>query len=204
MARGLVFLTLWMLQLGIVVIVASPSWMRAQLAAEKAAVALYLGEAQARDLSDRSDAVFRVLLVNTGAVSTAERAFLPRPSPRMGDKDIPVLFDWMGRVLTTFWFVLYQGIYRALLMAEWIPVLGAVLGAAVVDGAVARSINKSTCRYANPVRYRAGIRTLIALLVAPMFYLSIPFSVPPVVIPLWFFCLAGGVIVVMANAQHRI
>ena len=91
-----------------------------------------------------------------------------------------------------------------MLLADWIPILGVVLGATIVDGAVARLINKTTRRYANPVRYRTGTRVLIALGVVPLFYLSLPINVAPVVIPVWYFAAAGTVIVVMANAQHRI
>ena len=68
----------------------------------------------------------------------------------------------------------------------------------------ARLINKTTHQYANPVRYRTGIRVLIALGVVPLFYLSLPINVAPVVIPVWFFAAAGTVIVVMVKAQHRI
>ena len=204
MARALVYLTLWAVQVGIVAVMATPAWMSAQIAREKAAVETYLGQARAEDLSTRSDALFRVLLVESGVVGTVERALLPQPGGRMGDRDIPWLFDWIGRSLRTFWFQLYQGIYRLLLLADWVPILGVVLGAAVVDGAVARLISKATHRYANPVRYRTGIRVLIALVVAVLFYLSLPINVSPVVIPVWFFAAAATVIVVMANAQHRI
>ena len=41
-------------------------------------------------------------------------------------------------------------------------------------------------------------------MVVPLFYLSVPFNVPPVLVPLWFFAVAAVVIVVMTNAQHRI
>ena len=204
MARALVYLTLWAVQVGIVAVMATPAWMSAQIASEKAAVERYLGKAQAEDLSTRSDALFRVWLVESGVVGAVERALLPQPGGRMGDRDIPVLFDRVERSLRTLWFQLYQGIYRLLLLADWIPILGVVLGAAVVDGAVARLINKSTHQYANPVRYRTGVRVLIALGVVPLFYLTLPINVAPVVIPVWFFAAAGTVIIVMANAQHRI
>ena len=204
MARALVYLTLWAVQVGIVAVMATPAWMGAQIAREKAAVEAYLGAARAEDLSTRSDALFRVLLVESGVVGTVERALLPQPGGRMGDKDIPWLFDWIGRSLRTFWFQLYQGIYRLLVLADWIPILGVVPGAAVVDGLVARLISKATRQYANPVRYRTGIRVLIALPLVVLFYLSLPINVSPVVIPAWFFAAAATVIVVMANAQHRI
>ena len=57
--------------------------------------------------------------------------------------------------------------------------------------------------YANPVRYRTGIHLSIALRVVPLFCLSLPINVPPVVIPVWLLAAAGTVIIVVANAQHR-
>ena len=197
-------MTLWAVQVAIVVVMASPAWMSAQIAGEKAAVATYLGDARAQDISTRSDALFRLLMVDSGVVGTVERGLLPQPGGRMGDSDIPWLFGWVERSVRTLWFVVYQAIYRLLLLADWVPVLGVVLAAAVVDGGVARSINKSTHQYANPVRYRAGIRALVGLFVVPLFYLSLPVNVTPVVIPVWFFAMAVTVIIVMANAQHRI
>ena len=59
-------------------------------------------------------------------------------------------------MLASFWLVIYQMLYRTLLLAGWMPILGVVLAAAIVDGAVGRQISKSLERYANPVRYRAG------------------------------------------------
>ena len=204
MARGLVFATLWGLQLAIVVVFASPAWMRDQVEGETAAVERYLGAEAAEDLTARSEALFRLLLVDSGAMEAVRAAFLPQPGQQLGGRDVPVLFDWMERVLNTLWLVCYQMIFRALLLADWVPSLGVVIGAAIVDGAVSRNIKKSARQYANPVRYRAAIRTLVALLIVPLFYLSLPFSVSPVVVPGWFLCVAAAVMLGIANAQHRI
>lgn len=205
MARALLFLTMWVIQLALIAAFASHTWIRGQVEHEKAAVALYLGEEAARDLERRADAVFRLTMVNSGIVATANAALLPDPlGPRLGGQDVPVVFDFMGRTLSNFWYVVYQSIYRVLLLAEWVPVLGLVLVASVIDGAVSRKVNKAAMRYANPVRYRAGMRALVALLVIPLFYLTLPISVSPVVVPFWFFLLAGLTMAVIANAQHRI
>ncbi len=197
-------MALWALQLGIVLVFASPAWMQQQIEGEKRAVARYLGEEQARDLGGRADALFEVVLVETGIRQAVEAALLPRRGETLGGQRVPVVFDWMARVLGSLWLVVYQAIYRVLLLADWIPILGAMLVAAIVDGAVGRQIGKSVARYANPVRYRAGIRILLFFMVVPLFYLSFPFNIPPVLIPLWFFAVAGTVIVVISNAQHRI
>lgn len=204
MARALACLALWALQLSLVVVFASPDWLVGQIVGEKAAVERYLGQAEARDLSLRCDALYRVLIVDSGLREALEAALLPQPEETIGGQRVPVIFEWMARVLASFWLVLYQMLYRTLLLAGWMPILGVVLAAAIIDGAVGRQISKSLERYANPVRYRAGARLLLALMVVPLFYLSVPFNVPPVLVPLWFFAVAAVVIVVMTNAQHRI
>ena len=205
MAKGLLYLTLWAVQLVVIAALASPAWMQGQVEGEKAAVERYLGAETAQDLERRADALFRLIMVDSGIVRTVEAAFLPDPTkPTMGGQDIPVVFDFMRRSLRSFWFVVYQSLYRALLLAQWMPSLGVVLFASLVDGAGVRRINKVVMRYANPVRYRAGSRALVALLVVPLFYLTLPVNVSPIVIPAWFFLVSGAVILVMANAQHRI
>ena len=205
MARGLLYLTLWGMQLLLIAVLATPAWMSAQVEAEKASVDRFLGETTAQDLERRVDALFRLTMVDSGLIRAVERTFLPDPNePQMAGREVPLVFSFMRRSLRTFWFVVYQSMYRFLLLMEWVPFLGAMIGAAFLDGLVARRINQRAMRYANPVRYRSGMRVMVALLVVPAFYLSVPFNVPPAIVPVWFFALSGVLILVIANAQHRI
>ena len=98
----------------------------------------------------------------------------------------------------------YQAIYRLLLFSEWMPYLGILILAAVIDGLVERKIRKKNRGYANPVRYRAGIRLLIILFVVPLLYLTLPISVTPLLVPAWIFAAGAVLMLVTANAQHRI
>jgi len=84
------------------------------------------------------------------------------------------------------------------------PYLGILLLAAFIDGLVERKIRIKTGEYANSVRYRAGIRALLILLVIPLLYLTLPISVPPLIVPIWIFSASVVLMLVAGNAQHRI
>jgi len=206
MARALLLVLLWVIQVAAVAVFTSSTWLQEQIAQEKMGVQAYLGEETAHHLSAKADDGFRRMFVDTEVVSHVYRFLIPDDSvPKHGTEGLaPWFFEWLDDSLRTFWFVAYQAIYRLLLFSEWMPYLGILILAAVIDGLVERKIRKKNRGYANPVRYRAGIRLLIILFVVPLLYLTLPISVTPLLVPAWIFAAGAVLMLVTANAQHRI
>jgi hypothetical protein len=206
MARVLLFLVLWGLQIALVAVFASAKWIQAQIVKEKHSVQTYLGEDTATHISKRADESFQALFVDTEMVDGLYGYLIPDAStPKHGTEGLaPWFFSWLHDSLQTFWWLAYQAIYRLFLFSQWMPYLGILLLAAFIDGLVERKIRIKTGEYANSVRYRAGIRALLILLVIPLLYLTLPISVPPLIVPIWIFCASVVLMLVAGNAQHRI
>lgn len=206
MARALLLLLLWVIQIAAVAVFTSSTWLQDQIVKEKVSVHAYLGSETARQISNRADDRFQQLFVDTEVVDHVYRFLIPDDSvPKHGTDGLaPWFFDWLDDSLRTFWFVAYQAIYRLSLFSEWMPYLGILILAALVDGLVERKIRKKNRGYANPVRYRAGIRLLVVLFVVPLLYLTLPLSVTPLLVPVWIFAAAAVLMLVTSNAQHRI
>ena len=206
MARALLLLLLWIIQVAAVAVFASSTWLQEQIVQEKKSVQAFLGEDTARLISVKADDRFRQTFVDTEVVRHVHRFLIPDESvPKHGTEGLaPWFFEWLSDSLQTFWFVVYQAIYRLLLFSEWLPYLGILILAAGIDGLVERKIRKKNRGYANPVRYRAGIRLLIVFSIVPLLYLTLPISVTPLLVPLWIFGAAAVLMLVTANAQHRI
>ncbi|MGI9295060.1 MAG: DUF4400 domain-containing protein [Pseudomonadales bacterium] len=206
MARVLLFLLLWCLQITLVAVFASSAWIQEQIAKEKDSVHAYLGGDTASHIGKRADESFQSLFVDTQVVDGLYGYLIPNAkTPKHGTEVLaPWFFSWLDDSLQTFWWVAYQAIYRLILFSEWMPYLGILLLAAIVDGLVERKIRKKTGDYANSVRYRAGVRALLVLVIIPLLYLTLPISVSPLIVPIWIFSVSIVLMLVAGNAQHRI
>lgn len=206
MGRAVLLAMLWLLQAAIIALAFKASWIEEQLRGEQSYVEGYLGETAANDLSGRSAAIYKRWFVDTQIVARSYEALIPdRSGPQHGMEGLaPWLFGWLEARLDTAWWMVYQAIYRSLLFLRWLPYLGALLAASMLDGFVERKIKKTTHQPANNVRYHTSARAVLLLAFLLLFYLSLPINVHPIVVPAWGFLLAIASMVMAANAQHRI
>ena len=202
----MLFLLVWILQLALIVIFVDSAWLQQQIATESRSVTDYLGAGTAAQLSAQTDAAFRSAFVNTEIIRHLHDYLIPNATvPKHGTDELaPWFFIWLEDSLRTFWLVMYLAIFRVLLFAVWTPYLGVLVLAALIDGLVHRKILKQNLGYANPVRYRAGMRALVVLLIAPLLYLTVPVNASPLIVPIWLLGLSVVLMVVAKNAQHRI
>lgn len=206
MANAMIIMLIWVAQISLVVVFADSGWLQAQIVNEKQGVADYLGADLVTSLGARADAAFRSFFVNTGVIDSVHRFLIPNADvPKHGTEGLaPWFFVWLDDSLRTFWLMAYQGIFRFLILSEWLPYMGALLLAASVDGLVIRKVRKENLGYANPVRYRLGVRALVVLAVVPLIYLTAPISITPLFAPIWVIALSMVLMMVAANAQDRI
>ncbi|MGI9304178.1 MAG: DUF4400 domain-containing protein [Gammaproteobacteria bacterium] len=209
MIRAWLLILLWIPLAAVILLLASADWVKAQLERERQMVSSYLGPESAGELYARSISLYKAIAVNSGAVDVTYRWTSPwRPAPTHDAGSVGVghtLSAWMDGRIEVFWRLVYQGIYRLVHLSLWLPYLSIFLFAALADGLVQRAIKKvSIGGYASPIRYNAGFHALFALLAAPLIYLSVPLSVPPISVPIWAVLACVSLVVYAANIQKRI
>ncbi len=206
MIRLVFILFVWLLQACVIAIAVNAGWVEKQLSQEKAHVEAYLGNETAIYLSSETSGLYKKLFLDTHIVSGTYKRLIPdKNKPQHGMEGLaPWLFIWIEERLDAFWWLVYQGIYRLLVIVQWLPYLLALIMAAFVDGLVDRQVKISEYGYANPVRYQIARRSLIILMSVPLLYLSFPLNIHPMVIPAWVCCIALTIMVFVANAQQRL
>lgn len=206
MVRAIVILLLWGLQTAIIVTAVDAAWIAEQLRREERQVASYLGGDTAAHLNRRARTIYRAAFIDTGVAPGTYDRLLPDPSrPKHGLEPLaPWLFEWLRERLDAVWWLAFQAIHRAMLLLHWMSYFAVILVAVLVDGLVARKVKHANHGHSNVIRYRAGVRALLALLLAPLVYLTVPISVHPVVIPAWLLVSAAALWITTANLQKRI
>lgn len=174
--------------------------------AERGHVSSYLGSGRAAQLDEQAKDWYKKLFTDSRLVSGSYWWLLPdrsKPTHGMGNL-APWLFTWVEARLDTFWWVIYQAVFRVQLLLQWLTYLLPLLLAALIDGVIQRQVKKRSHGYANPVRYHAAWHAITALFVVPPLYLSTPFSLHPIVIPAWAVLLSLAVVALFANIQQRL
>jgi hypothetical protein len=209
MIRLWVILVLWVLQAALIALFVSADWVRGQVDSERSRVADYLGQETAGAIAHQTQATYRRIAVDSGLQRLTYRALIPwhvPDKPVTGLEDMaPWLFAWMEARLDAFWWLVYQAVFRLMQMGVWLPYLGVFLVAGLGDGLMVRAVTKTAIGdHTSALRYDLGIQSLLALVAAPLVYLSLPLSVPPVVIPLWGGLACAALLLTGASLQKRL
>lgn len=206
MARWLLILLIWLLQATLILLLVSEGWVEREFNHERALVISQFGRARANALSESTDRHYQRWFVDTGLVKRSYSDLLPDPTiPQKGTENLaPWAFRWVEQRLDAFWWLSYQAVYRLLLLRIWTPYVGCAVLAAVIEGLVRRQIKRARQGYASSDRLVMARTSLLVLILVPLFYLSLPIAVPPVLLPLGGACLALASALYTANIQHRI
>ncbi|WP_322105996.1 DUF4400 domain-containing protein [Paraburkholderia sp. J41] len=123
--------------------------------AESQSVARALGDDRAAAAVDTTNASFRRMFVNTGAVQATLDAG--------GDDELDA--DGMHSFARTwarqFWMLIYRAIYRAVVMHTWLAGILLLCIAATVDGAVRRKIRAAAAGFASPLKFHLAVHALL-------------------------------------------
>lgn len=206
MARVLVLLILLILQGALIVLLVNAAWVERQCAAEQARIEAYLGPARQERIERHALALYRSWVVDSGAVTRSYERLLPdRTAAQHGMEGLaPWFFAWLERRLDAFWWLVFQAIYRAQVVVEWLPYVGVLAAVSTADGMLQRQVRRASAGYASADRYTLARRALLILSFLPFAYLCLPLSIHPVVVPLWGVLLAVALAVFAANAQHEV
>jgi hypothetical protein len=204
-SRALAVLVLWVLEVSVTSLGVNSQWIQGQAAAERERVHAYWGAADEEQIAKEADEDYQRWFVGSGIVAESYAAMLPRPHTSRADLTLaPWFFSWLKVRLDAFWILVYQGVFRVRMIETWLKFLVLPIGAAALDGYVARQIKKVNRSYASADRFAMGRLLLCLLIAAPFLYLPVPLSVDPVVVPVWGACLMFAVRLLAANAQHQI
>jgi hypothetical protein len=206
MARVLALLVVWVLQGSLIVLLVNAEWLEHQSTLEQARIEEYLGAIRHEHIKERAWALYRSYVIDTGAVARSYERLLPdRTAPQHGMEELaPWFFEWLKHRLDAFWWLVFQAIYRVQVLVEWLPYWGVVVFVAAADGWFQRQVKRASAGYASADRYTLARGALLILGFLPFIYLSLPVSIPPVLVPVWgiLFCAASAVFI--ANAQHEV
>lgn len=95
----------------------------------------------------------------------------------------------------------YVATMRSFILMVWMMVLAPVLIASVVDGFTQRAIKRAEFGAIRPAAYTVTSLVVVPLAVAPLFYLVLPFSISPLVTPMWSLVIAIPLALMVSNMQ---
>jgi len=206
MARVLALLILLILQGVLIVLLVNAAWVERQCAGEQARIEAYLGSVRQDHIRQRALGIYRGWFVESGAVTRSYERLLPdRTKAQYGMEGLaPWFFVWLERRLDAFWWLVFQAIYRAQVIGEWLPYIGLLAAVSSADGMLQRQVRRASAGYASADRYTLARRALMILGFLPFVYLSLPLSIHPMAIPIWGVLLSIALAVFAANAQHEV
>lgn len=90
---------------------------------------------------------------------------------------------------------------RLAIVLIWLVVLAPMLGASVFDGFMQRRIKRAEFGAIRPATFTVAGLLVIPLLALPMMYLVLPFSLSPLLAPMWALIVAFPLSVLVSNMQ---
>jgi len=182
-------------------------WLRDSIHEERILVSDWLGEESTDSLITDTNDVYKYLFVDTNIIIGSYK-IIPTKNDREKSKGIETLgstiFPYVKERIDVMWSAIYQSIQRMSLFMMWVPYMLPLFIPAFIDGMSVRNVKKFTYGYASPVRYHTAYHFIVILLAAIPFYLAIPVSVTPLVVPLWAGLFSASVMLMMTNLQKKI
>ncbi|WP_321905803.1 DUF4400 domain-containing protein [Paraburkholderia tropica] len=135
---------------------------------ESQSVARTLGDDRAAAAVDTTNAVFRSLFVDTGAVQATLAAG--------GDDELDAdgLHAFAQYWSKQFWMLVYRAVYRAVVMHTWLMGILLLCLAATVDGTVRRKIRAAAAGFASPLKFHLAVHALLMIVGAAFVVMLLP------------------------------
>ena len=138
----------------------------------------------------------------------ASYTILPSYTQRANSTGLETLGDSMWPYVQSrievMWLTIYQAVQRFGVIALWAPYFLPILIPSLIHGYTVREIKKVSYGYASPVIYHAAGKTLIAALFLPLFYITLPIAIHPMLVMIWGVCVSLLMLALSANVQKQI
>jgi hypothetical protein len=169
----------------------------------------FLGAAKDAEIRRRADRAFENLFVRTGIRETVRHYFIPTEAERLGSRGFEDVgrdgfFPFLAGRLQVLWESVYQTLRRFYRLLAWWPFLVAALLPWALDGLVRRKIKQSNFDYSSPLAHRYALYVILGTAYGLLVGLTLPFAVPPEVIPVALAVAAGAGNVYLAHTQKRV
>ena len=206
MTRLLAYLVLYVVQAALILLLVDAQWVEKELLRERTWTTEQWGETSAQHIQRQAAARYEAAVVASGAVAWSYSALIPDPRVSQQGMEVlaPQLFVWLRHRIDALWWLVYQALYRLQLIRAWLPYIGSVAFAAMVEGLVQRAVKRANVVSASGDRYAIAQGGLLILLIAPLLYLSAPLAVTPLCIPVWGGLVAVCVGLLSANLQQEV
>ncbi|MEK6291614.1 MAG: DUF4400 domain-containing protein [Paraburkholderia tropica] len=122
---------------------------------ESQSVARTLGDDRAAAAVDTTNALFRALFVDSGAVQATLDA------GGEDDFDADGMHAFAQNWAKQFWMLVYRAVYRSVVMKTWLLGISLLCLAATVDGTMRRKIRAAAAGFASPLKFHLAIHALL-------------------------------------------
>ena len=169
---------------------------------ERAMTETYLGVETADRLRTKTDAVYDSAFNKTGIMRESFNLFIPTKEKQANSKGLEKMgkgmFAYMETRLSAFWTAVYLGVHRMLALLMWIPAFIPFLVAAAYDALAIRKVRMLSFVTSSATVYGTSKTMLGATFFGPFIYALFPFSIPPMIAPIWCATVVlaiGGILV---------
>lgn len=202
----IIWCALFLLQAIVVILVVPPNVFVNAAYQEEAILEETLGPEAAESISAKARDTFHSAFVDTGIMAESFTLFVPTEASKRRSSGMETLseglFETVRRRLESLWNLVFVGIQRAYAFAAWLPLLLPFVIAAAFDGATIRRVKLLTFGMSSAPLYGVAMHVLILLIFFPLFYAAWPFSVPPLLVPLWYLAFALVLRLLISNLQR--
>lgn len=203
--RGPLLFLLWAIQLTVVLLLIQAPWIEHAMTVERGWIVEEFGLEKTGRMEDQAMDRFRHWCIDSGWVKESYVRLLPdRKASQSGMEGLaPGFFAWMKKRIDAAWWIVYEAIFRVVLLQTWQLYLGALGVAAMVDGLVSRAIKRREHGYSSSDRFALARRGILVLFVALLVYLFLPVPISPLAIPIWAGLCSLALGLLAAHTQQR-
>lgn len=200
---------IWVLEIVLVASFVSDRWTREIQAKEDQMRVAYVGVTKDAQIHHTSQQWFDRLFVKTGIRESVYRYFIPTERERQLSKGFEEvgrndLFPFIQSRLDVLWDTVYQMIKRLINATIWWPLLSVTTIPFAIDGLIRRQISQTNFDYPSPMAHRYSLYVIVGVVYLLLMGLTLPFVVPPQVIPVTICIIALALNLLLANTQKRV
>lgn len=210
MQRNLLLSVLiWLLEIILVASFVSDRWTRELQAVEDKMLIAYVGAEKEAEIRQVSQQWFGRLFVQTGIRENVYRYFIPTEHERQMSKGFENvgrydLFPFIQSRLDVLWDTLYQMLKRLVTAMIWGSYSAVTLLPFAMDGWVQRKVSQTNFDYPSPLVHRYSLFVIFGEVYLLLMSLTLPFPLPPQIVPIGALIMALAVNLLVANTQKRV
>ena len=175
--------------LGVIFLILPASSMKEVYVQERQIVKSQLGEETLERIEQKSSAWFKRAIVDTGVLAGSYSLCERRVKDRFDDRGFG---GWFGNRLDVVWIAVRQMFFRFGQIYIWFPCVAVFFPPLIFDGYQKRQIRKNQSSNFSPLTYCWAWRSMMFLLLGLTLGPMIPYTLPPMIVPVWIGLLGAA------------